>query len=165
MAAEDDIRPSDRVTHPLYQRGIRAALQSPGAYWRTISDNYNTACANGDLSIAFNDAMDTASFDLIAVKDGQSAGLVSIGASYNLAYGLFVRLGAEGQHQIRPPASPPLHVNIGRPKATSDTRRLRTLTPTPVQVRPATDFEDSDKNVGRPAARARVTRLVTRALR
>lgn len=106
-------RPSDRVTHTLYQRGIRAALRTPGGYWRTVAEAYN-AGVEADLATAFGDAMDAASFDLIAIKDGQRAGSVSIGASSTLAYGLLDHLGEHGQHQI-------LGLIMGLPKLVSIT--------------------------------------------
>jgi GNAT superfamily N-acetyltransferase len=104
-------RPSDRVTHPLYQSGIHAALDQPGGYFKRVAASYN-ATVEQDLGQALMNAIDTASFDLVAVKDGERVGMVSIGASYQLVFSLLDTLGPEGQHQA-------LSLIMGLPKLVS----------------------------------------------
>jgi len=104
-------RPSDRITHPLYQAGIRAAIDRPGGYWNMVAESYNKT-AEQDLAAALTNAIDTASFDLVAVKDGERVGMVSIGASYQLVFSLLDTLGPEGQHQA-------LSLIMGLPKLVS----------------------------------------------
>lgn len=105
-------RPSDRITHPLYQVGIRAALDQPGGYWNAVGEIYNRIGQQQHVGQALTSAIDAASFDLVATKDGQRMGLVSIGASYPLIIGLLDTLGAEGQHQV-------LSLVMGLPKLVS----------------------------------------------
>lgn len=106
-------RPSDRITQPLYQVGIRAALDRPGGYWNTVREIYNrTGQQQQDIGQALTSAIDAASFDLVATKDGERIGLVSIGASYPLILGLLDTLGADGQHQA-------LSLIMGLPKLVS----------------------------------------------
>ena len=106
-------RPSDRVARPLYQRGIRTALDRRLGYVLAVGEAYNAAVEK-DLIQAFTDAMDAASFDLVALKDGEAVGLVSVGASSDLAFGLLESLGNQGQHQV-------LSLLMGLPKLISVT--------------------------------------------
>lgn len=113
-AAAGAQRPSDRITHPFYQVGIRAALDQPGGYWNVVREIYNrTGQQQQDIEQAITNAIDAASFDLVATKDGQRIGLVSIGASYQLVFGLLDNtLGPAGQHQA-------LSLIMGLPKLVS----------------------------------------------
>lgn len=104
-------RPSDRIIRPLYQAGIRAALDQPGGYWKTVAANYNRTVEQ-DLAQALTNAIDTASFDLVALKGGKRVGMVSIGASYQLVFSLLDTLGPMGQHQA-------LSLIMGLPKLVS----------------------------------------------
>lgn len=106
-------RPGERVSDPLYQKGVRAALDQKGGYWRSIIGSYNAAGAAGwELGRALKDAVDTASFDLVALKDREKVGAVTVGASNHVIANLVDRLGNEGQHQV-------LSLIVGMPKIVS----------------------------------------------
>lgn len=94
-------RSSERIARPRYQAGIRAALEARGGYWLSVHGAFNETGENtADLGMAISSAIDAASFDLVAVKDGDRVGLVSVGAGYDLVTNLLKALGQLGQHQV-----------------------------------------------------------------